>query len=521
MTHLSIPLTLMTSLNYGQTGGTQSYNSQQCTAPRLPSIPSNRNPGSSRPWITKDLLSSIKEKHKKYRVYLKHKSDNNWRQFTTIRNNVTTLLRNTKSVFVQSTSTDTQRNTRLHHIMKCFKQKTTTPIPDLYHPPHQASTTQDKANILNNFFIQQSQQSITDSPTTTPPIHTRSPGHDGIPTRLLKEDAAELALSLATLYNLSFQTGDIPQDWKDATVSPIYKKGAKTSPTNYRPISLLSITSKIQENIVYSRLYQHILPHLPTHQSGFRQHDGTELQLARLVHQISAARDSGQSVLACFFDLSKAFDRVWHEGLLAKLLHYGVSGRVLAWLKTYLTGRRHRVQVQDCTSSWLTIPAGVPQGSVLGPLLFLIYTVDLPHACTSTKTTCSQFADDTALITSTPSIQASEQQLQEAVSSAGRWLQDWHLLVNVEKTVTMLFHHDNRPPERLPTIYLQDHLLNVARKQRHLGIVFQHDLRWAEHINTILNKSLTSLQNLLRLRNSLNSSALSYLYRTYIRPKLE
>ena len=84
----------------------------------------------------------------------------------------------------------------------------------------------------------------------------------------------------------------------------------------------------------------------------------------------------------------------------------------------------------------------------------------------------------------------------------------------------MLFHHD-RPPERLPTIYLQDHLLNVARKQRHLGIVFQHDLRWAEHINTILNKSLTSLKNLLRLRNSLNSSALSYLYRTYIRPKLE
>ena len=95
--------------------------------------------------------------------------------------------------------------------------------------------------------------------------------------------------------------------------------------------------------------------------------------------------------------------------------------------------------------------------------------------------------------------------------------------MNVEKTVTILFHHDNRPPEHLPTIYLQDHLLNVAQKQRHLGIVFQHDLRWAEHItcNTILNKSLTSLKNLLRLRNSLNSSALSYLYRTYIRPKLE
>ena len=118
-------------------------------------LPRSRNPGPSRPWITKELLSSIKEKHKKYRIYLKHKSDHNRRQFTTIRNNVTTLLRNAKSVFVQSTSTDTQRNTRLHHMN------------------------------------------------------------------------AELAPSLATLYNLSFQTGDIPQDWKDATVSPIYKKVPK------------------------------------------------------------------------------------------------------------------------------------------------------------------------------------------------------------------------------------------------------------------------------------------------------
>ena len=140
--------------------------------------------------------------------------------------------------------------------------------------------------------------------------------------------------------------------------------------------------------------------------------------------------------------------------------------------------------------------------------------------CTNTNTTCSQFADDTALITSTPSLQTTEQ-LQEAVSSAGRWLKDWHLLVNVETTVTVVFHHDNRPPAQLPTIYLDEQLLTVARKQRHLGITFQHDLRWTEHTNAILNKSLTSLKNILRRRNSLNSSALTYLYCTYIRPKLE
>ena len=190
-------------------------------------------------------------------------------------------------------------------------------------------------------------------------------------------------------------------------------------------------------------------------------------------------------------------------------------------MEAYLTGRRQRVKVLDTTSSWLPIPAGVPQGSVLGPLLFLIYTIDLPHACTNTNTTCSQFADDTALITSTPSLQTTQLQLQKAVSSAGRWLKDWHLLVNAEKTVTVIFHHDNRPPAQQPTIYLDGKLLSVARKQRHLGITFQHDLRWTEHTNAILNKSLTSLKNILRLRNSLNSSALAYLYSTYIRPKLE
>ena len=133
----------------------------------------------------------------------------------------------------------------------------------------------------------------------------------------------------------------------------------------------------------------------------------------------------------------------------------------------------------------------MPQGSALGPLLLLIYTIDLPHACTNANTTCSQFADNTALITSTPSLQTS-QQLQEAVSSAGRWLKDWHLLVNVEKLLQSSSTIDNRPLGRQPTIYIDEQLPTVARKQRHLGGVFQHDLRWTEHANIILNKSLTS-----------------------------
>ena len=178
------------------------------------------------------------DKHKRYHTYLKDKSNSNWKQFTTICNKVTTLLRNAKSVFVQSATTDATCSARLHRIWKWLKQKTATPIPDLYHSPHEATTAKDNASMLNCFFIQQSEQSVADSPRPTiPPIRTspditwtlhtittspeevesllkqlnskKSPGHNGIPTRLLKESANELAPSLAVLHNLSFETGDI------------------------------------------------------------------------------------------------------------------------------------------------------------------------------------------------------------------------------------------------------------------------------------------------------------------------
>ena len=279
--------------------------------------------------------------------------------------------------------------------------------------------------------------------------------------------------------------------------------------------------SKVQEGIVYNKLYSRIKHHLPTCQSGFRQHDGTKLQLARLVHQISANRDAGQHVSACFFDLSKAFDRVWHSGLLRKLEHYGVESCAHQWLSGYLSDRPQRVQVDGIFSTWLSVPAGVPQGSVLGPLLFLIYTIDLPQACTNNSTTCSQFADDTALVTSTPTAHDTERQLQQAVTAAANWLKDWHLLVNTDKTVTMTFYNDNRPPPHTPTIYLHTTKLKSVREQRHLGITFQHSLRWTTHINNIINKSLKTLHTLTKLRNSLNAPALCHLYSTHVRPILE
>ena len=181
--------------------------------------------------------------------------------------------------------------------MKSIRKPTKSPIPELHTTTTTASSPAQKASLLNEYFIQESRQSVENIPLELPSVTTdtvstaclfditttaseveillkkldikKSPGHDSIPTRLLKKLANEIAPSLAHIFNLSFQSGEIPQDWRDATITPIHKKGPKTSPTNYRPISLLSITSKVQERIVHDR--KHISPHLPSQQSGFRK----------------------------------------------------------------------------------------------------------------------------------------------------------------------------------------------------------------------------------------------------------
>lgn len=523
-----------------------------CTSLQTPTVVDRpRSHVSLKPWITSDLLSEIRFKHKCFRTYLHTRSTQDWEAFVAQRNKTSSLLRGAKSAFVCQAASSSNpiddmstHRPNLYKLMSCLKKQPKSDLPDLVCNSQVLDTPASKATAFNEFFVSENQKSVgsSDEPvpaikvprvdetllthiTTTPNEverllksldHTKSAGEDNIPTRLLKLVAAEIAPSLSQLINISFDRADQPQDWRDATVTPIHKKGPKNVPTNYRPISLLSVTSKVQERIVHDRLYKHIEPHLPVDQSGFRKADGTELQLLRLVHEISAHRDNGQAAAVCFFDLSKAFDRVWHRGLLLKLEHFGVHGAALSWFTAYLTKRRQRVRVCREYSDWLPLPAGVPQGSVLGPLLFLVYTADLPTSCVNELTRCSQFADDTAIIATHPNPATASAALQRAVTSAAKWLTSWHLLVNSTKTVVMSF-----PGHHSLDITLHDNKLQQVAKQRHLGLVFQADLRWTAQISSKISKCRKSLHQLLRLRGKLNRAALSTIYQTYIRPIVE
>ena len=227
----------------------------------------------------------------------------------------------------------------------------------------------------------------------------KAAGPDSIDNRLLKELARPLSGPLTDLYNFSLTTGKVPNLWKQANVTPVFKENEPLDVANYRPISLLNTIGKVLKkiftifiNIVFNFLNDHHV--ITTLQSGFVPGDSTVNQLVEIYNTFCQDLDEGKEVRAIFCDISKASDRVWHKGLLFKFNSIGISGSLLQWFTDYLDNRKQRVIIPGVCSDWSLVKAGVPQGSILGPLLFLLYINDIVENINSS---IRLFADDTSL----------------------------------------------------------------------------------------------------------------------------
>ena len=225
----------------------------------------------------------------------------------------------------------------------------------------------------------------------------KASGPDQISQVMLKAAGATIAPSLTKLFNLSLRTCLFPELWKKANVVPLFKKNDTSSIDNYRPVSLLSCVGKLFERAVFKYVYNFLRDTgaISLKQSGFKPGDSTVYQLAHLYHIFAEAVDKQKDLRLVFCDISKAFDRVWHPGLLCKLSRIGITGGLLDWFRHYLENRQQRVVINGQFSSWASVLAGVPQGSVLGPLLFLIYINDITNTVQSSEVRL--FADDTIL----------------------------------------------------------------------------------------------------------------------------
>ena len=350
---------------------------------------------------------------------------------------------------------------------------------------------------------------------------SKATGPDEIGNVILKETASSMAVPLCRLFNKCIDKGSFPDVWKTAQVTSLHKKGSVHLCENYRPISLLCCTSKVFEKLIYDQVYSHLTVHklLSDCQSGFRPGDSTVNQLVSICHKIYASLDDGDEVLSVFLDFRKAVDKVWHPGLLHKLKKTGICGKLLSLFESYLSNRQQYVVIQGHRSNLKPIKAGVPQGSVLGPLLFLIFINDIHLGISSD---IKLYADDTSLfrIVRKGNMTSAIDDLNRDLDRINKWCEDWLLELNKDRTVVLFVSRKFSPTPLLP-IYMGNTLLSVVDSHKHLGVLFTANFTWSKHIDNCLDKATKRLNMLSPLKYRLPRRALELIYTTQIRPLLE
>ena len=345
-------------------------------------------------------------------------------------------------------------------------------------------------------------------------------GPDGMSPKFIKMGGNCLVKPLTKLFNLSLSIGKFPSIWKQANVLPLYKKGDKHLRNNYRPVSLLCILGKILERVVYKHVFNHFRDNflISIYQSGFLPNSSTVTQLTELYHKFCEAVSNGKEIRIVFLDISKAFDRVWHKGLIFKLQKWGISGKLLEWFKSYLKDRIQRVCLNGQFSSWANIDAGVPQGSVLGPLLFLVFINDITHIIKHCK--IRLFADDTCLYIEVDNHINSADLINEDLKSIENWSKAWLVSFSAPKTESMVIGY--KPNQNAhPDIFLHDIPIVRVTKHKHVGLWLESNLWWHYHIDEISTKASKRLNILNYFKYKLNRSRLESIYLTFIRPVME
>ena len=340
----------------------------------------------------------------------------------------------------------------------------------------------------------------------------------------MKELPRSSIATLAAIYNSALRIGYYPKSWKQAIVLPISKPGKNPKEvTSYRPISLLSSLSKVFEKLIQKRLTKYLLEirALPDEQFGFRQNYCTTHQLIRLVEQIANGFHNKQHTIGLFLDVEKAFDKVWHTGLLFKLKHLGVPFYLQDIINSFISDRTYRVKVNSALSQTRTIRAGVPQGSALSPLLFNVYFSDIPKLGDSNL---ALFADDTAIYTTHADINVAKDNIEADVSCFLKWAHQWRIKINPTKTQAKIFTLC-KPKFPRPLVVNNTIIPWLASDTpvKYLGVNIDSRLTWKKHIEVITSATyakISKLYPLINFRSALNLECAMLIFKSIIRPSL-
>ena len=504
-----------------------------------------------KPWITKGIRKSIQRREKLYKKFIKSKNqkskDEFHQNYKELRNHIVTIIRESKKLHFKKYFTE-----NINNIQKTWKGiKSVININNsirsepscILSNNNLITEPKEIANNFNNYFanIGQNLQSkiyqkdlnykdyLTQSndysffikPTDKGEIINiinnininKATGPHSIPSDILHVIKNYIADPLSKIINLSFVKGIYIDNLKIAKTIPIFKdKGSNLDCSNYRPISLLSNINKIIEKLMHSRLYNFLSIHncIYDHQFGFRKNHSTNHALLNLTEEIRDALDNNSFAAGVFVDLQKAFDTVDHTILLNKLNYYGIRGLANNWFKSYLSNRKQYVSINGFESDVAIMKYGVPQGSVLGPLLFIIYINDLNSAIKY----CSirHFADDTNLLITNKNLKQLNKQMNLDLRNLNKWLKANKISLNASKTELLVFRHPNKKFTYDLKLKLNGKRLLPSKFVKYLGLILDSHLNWRFHTDILASKLTRSIGMLCKIRHYVDSNTLRSIY---------
>ena len=491
-------------------------------------------------WMTQEVLNVVKEKHKAYKKYRRLRTNESKDDYNRTKQMAIYVTKKARTEFETRIANNIKENPKEFYSYVNNKTTMRSEIAVLKNRDGElAILPHEKAEMLNTFFasvftkedtanIPEPESKVLQSMLSTIIVTEqmvrdrlkeqkpgKSAGPDGMHSRVVVETQEQLVGPLTIIFNKSLSEGVVPDSWKEAEVVPIFKKGKRDDPGNYRPVSLTSVCGKIMEKIVRKEIVDHLERNevISDVQHGFVQGKSCQTQLLTVIEEWTKWMEERKPFDCLYFDYRKAFDSVPHMRLMRKIESCGITGQVQRWIKSFLQGRRQRVRVGEAVSGWKKVTSGIPQGSVLGPTLFVLFINDLPQVVESRV---ALFADDTKVFREIQSDEDREK-LQQDIDELLIWSKKWQLPFNESKCKVMHYGKTNRKADyNLGGVQIVE-----VSEEKDLGVTFDQQLSFGTNASKVVAAANSTLGLINRHFRHIETKPFMNLYKTLVRPKVE